>query len=135
MKAFLVSLFVIVALALGTWLYQPEPSQQAMKTWFNNTQDLINGASDLFSSFKRPEDDEQLKALLPSDELDLSIQPITTSQDGSVPLISQNDARELLPDMFSQSDEPKASVKGQVHTDENDNIIGAEVQVAIPAGM
>lgn len=109
-----------------------------MQTWLKHTKGLLQGAEDLFSSFKRPQDDEKLKELLPPDELDLSYQPSdlnTQVEEGSVPLVSQNDARELLPDMFNPVNQPKTSVKGQVHTDENDNIIGAEVQVAIPAGM
>ena len=147
MKALIISFILIISTISGIWYWQQQSSSQHMQTWLNHTQDLLNGASGLFSSFKQPQEDEKLKALLPSDELDLSYRPdgspdlanpiLTTAlnRQGSVPNVSQNDARELLPDMFSISTEPATSVKGQVHTDENDNIIGAEVHVAIPADM
>jgi len=112
-----------------------------MQTWINSTQGLLEGAKGLFSSPSPSEEDEKLQALLPTDQLDLSYRPdeslnsAIAPQQGSVPSISISDARELLPDMFNAQAEPSTSVKGQVHTDENDNIIGAEVHVAIPANM
>lgn len=142
-KSIVISLLVITIISFAAWLYQSQPSEnQHMQTWINSTQDLLQGAKGLFSNLEQPEEDEKLKALLPSEQLDLSYRPDPTladieitSQQGSVPSISISDARELLPDMFNAQAEPGTSVKGQVHTDENDNIIGAEVHVAIPADM
>ena len=141
-KSIVISLFVISIISFAAWFYQSQPSQNQMQTWINSTQDLLQGAKGLFSNPEQPEEDEKLKALLPSEQLDLSYRPDPTlgdtditAQHGSVPSISISDARELLPDMFNAQAEPGTSVKGQVHTDENDNIIGAEVHVAIPADM
>lgn len=141
-KSIIISLFVITTISLAAWFYQSQPSQNQMQTWINSTQGLLQGAKGLFSNLKQSEDDEKLKALLPNEQLDLNYRPdpivsdnAITAQQGSVPSISISDARELLPDMFNAQAEPSTSVKGQVHTDENDNIIGAEVHVAIPANM
>ena len=141
-KSIAITLFIITAISLTAWFFQSQPNQSQMQTWLNNTQGLLNGAKGLFSTIKQPEEDEKLKALLPTDQLDLSYRPDETSlgtsiapQQGSVPSISISDARELLPDMFNPQAQPSTSVKGQVHTDEDDNIIGAEVHVAIPADM
>lgn len=141
MKSIVISLFVICILGFAAWFYQSQPSQNQMQTWINSTQGLLEGAKGLFSSPTPSEEDEKLQALLPTDQLDLSYRPdeslnsAIAPQQGSVPSISISDARELLPDMFNAQPEPSTSVKGQVHTDENDNIIGAEVHVAIPANM
>ena len=103
-----------------------------MEEWFSQAKDVFSNAAEVFS-FKQnetlPEADEDLnlkmEALLPEPALDLSYIP-----DPNAPVIQDVS---LLPDLFkTDQKKPSTQFKGQVHTDENDNIIGAEVQVAIP---
>ncbi len=42
---------------------------------------------------------------------------------------------ELLPNLFNPQQNEGTSLSGKVHMDEDDNIIGAEVQVAIPTSL
>ena len=74
--------------------------------------------------------DLKLEALLPSSQLVSSDQPdLSPKSDSEVPDTA------LLPDLFQKDEKAGTSFTGQVHTDENDNIIGAEVQVAIPTDI
>lgn len=129
------ALITVVIAILVSGLFIAAPKQEhppQIEEWFSQAKDVFSNAAEVFS-FRQdetlPEADEDLnlkmEALLPEPALDLSYNP-----ESNTPVIQDVS---LLPDLFKAGQKkPSAQFKGQVHTDENDNIIGAEVQVAIP---
>ena len=128
-----------MALGLGGWLYQDTDARPCLEDWITQTQSLFNDAStsikNLSSSNKptQPQDslDDKLQELLPSDSVDLSYQPFSEQEQ----TLAQSDSPDLLPNLFQSQQQKSTSLSGQVHMDENDNIIGAEVQVSIPTNL
>ena len=128
-----------MALGLGGWFYQDTDARPCLEDWITQTQSLFNDAStsikNLSNSNKtaQPQDnlDDKLQALLPSETVDLSYQPITELEQ----TLAQGDNPDLLPNLFQSQQQKSTSLSGQVHMDENDNIIGAEVQVSIPTNL
>ncbi len=128
-----------MALGLGGWVYQDTDVRPCLEDWITQTQSLFNDAStsikNLSSSNKptQPQDslDDKLQELLPSDSVDLSYQPFSEQEQS----LAQSDSPDLLPNLFQSQQQKSTSLSGQVHMDENDNIIGAEVQVSIPTNL
>jgi len=128
-----------MALGLGGWFYQDTDARPCLEDWITQTQSLFNDAStsikNLSNSNKtaQPQDnlDDKLQALLPSDSVDLSYQPFSEQEQN----LAQGDNPDLLPNLFQSQQQKSTSLSGQVHMDENDNIIGAEVQVSIPTNL
>lgn len=115
-----------------------DADKPCIEEWFGQTKEVFANASSLFQKsdnellIETEEEslDLKLEALLPDSEFNLPNQPNLKPK--LEPSISDT---ALLPDLFNQAEENTAKFKGQVHTDENDNIIGAEVHVAIPTDI
>ena len=139
MKKILVLSILAMALGLGGWFYQDTDARPCLEDWIAQTQSLFNDATlslkNLSNSNKPPisqdDLDDKLQALLPSDSVDLSYQAI--GEQGQT--LAQGDNSDLLPNLFQSQQQKSTSLSGQVHMDENDNIIGAEVQVSIPTNL
>lgn len=136
----LVFIFIIVLLA-GSGFYvfnSHNDNKPRIEDWFAQTQGLFQQAGSILSFSPKDSADKseeesldlKLEALLPDARIDVEYQPILANDEAE-----QINDTALLPDMFNQSGGPSTEIKGQVHKDENDNIIGAEVQVAIPADI
>lgn len=117
------------------WYAYPASKKPCIEDWMSHTGTLFESALSVFSSESNeppqaPDSvDERIESLLPNQVIDLSL----PREDDA---LSENQGRDpeqaLLPNLFVKKDQPKTQFKGQVHMDENDKIIGAEVQVAIP---
>lgn len=132
-----IKLVLVTALLAGAvvWYAYPANKKPCIQDWLSHTESLFENALSVFS--KDSEDaleqgdplDERIQSLLPSQVIDLSL----PQEEGALGTSAGNeDDKALLPNLFVKKDEPKTQIKGQVHMDENDKIIGAEVQVAIP---
>ena len=144
MKVFLV-LFVFFAASVAVFgLYQDDSQEQHIDEWAKQSVQLFKESARFFSSIETDVDtppkvdslDEKLQTLLPSENVDLDYKPdfeetlaLADSQTSEI----SSDA--LLPNLFAKQEKSGTSVKGQIFTDEEDNIIGAEVQLAIPTDM
>ncbi len=146
MKAAIVLGFVTLSVgALLIWQSKQE-EKYCIEQWFNQTSELFEGAAELFTGLSRPDEvdsdelesaadgihatDEKLQALLPvedSKQIDWSLH----SMDATVDAQGKN-SDAVLPNLFGKSNENKARFSGQLHLDESDNIVGAEVNVEIP---
>lgn len=134
MKKFFLVLFLSLISAAGYWLYQPENDRSCIEDWAAQTSVFFSNAGTFLSNIKLPSPeksdtiDDALEALLPSDTIDLRYQP----ENANVQTTANLD-EPLLPNLFEKKkDGPITKISGQVHTDEDDKIIGAELQVAIP---
>ena len=133
-----ISIVLILATSGVFYLSSGEDDKPCIEEWLAQTQDVFANTSRLFSfseNESEPDNEEEsldlkLEALLPSSEMDLSYQHDLSPQEETQVIDTA-----LLPDLFNKPQGPEAKFKGQVHTDENDNIIGAEVQVAIPTDI
>lgn len=134
MKKF-VSIVIIIIASLGSyWLYQTEDQRPCIEDWAAQTASFFSNAGDFLNNIKLPSPkeadpvDEALQALLPSSTIDLRYQ----AEDSEIQSIADLETP-LLPNLFEKKqDGPSTKVSGQVHTDDDDKIIGAELQVAIP---
>ena|GEM_PF-1564687 len=143
MKTALLLLTLILSAGSLTWYLQDEQARPCIEDWANHTQALFTDASQYFrqlSDAKKPvieEDllDQKLQELLPSENMDLSYHPQADEVQKATTLALDKSQNGLLPNLFNKQDEASTSVSGKVHMDEDDNIIGAEVQVAIPTNM
>lgn len=120
------------------YITSSDNDKPCIEEWLGQTKTVFANASSLFklSSDSDTNDateeslDLKLEALLPDTSVELSSQPdLSPKLEPTIPETA------LLPDLFNQTNENSAKIKGQVHTDENDNIIGAEVHVAIPTDI
>ena len=132
-----ISIFIISILCAGTFLsLQSKDKEVCIEDWYAQTSQLFQSASHFFkrsgpSSTEIEEFDAKLQALLPPENLDLSLR----AEDQPAITAALNSESALLPNLFNQTNAPGAKIKGQVHTDEKDNIVGAEVNVSIPADI
>ena len=139
MKKVIFLSFLIASVALGGWLYQGDDKAPCIEDWIAQTQSFLNSAASSLDNMpisgeqplKTDELDEKLQALLPNKDMDLSY---TAAQQGDQANIQRN-SDELLPNLFQNSTDKSTSLSGQVHMDDDDNIIGAEVQVSIPTNL
>jgi len=136
--------FVIIislgVLALG--LSKNDNQEKRIDEWAKQSALLFQDTAKFFSSLQPDtpieidEVDEQIQTLLPSQEIDLRYDP---SLDSSINLSSEQPIsvtpNALLPNLFNPKEKSGTSVKGQIFTDEEDKVIGAEVQLAIPTDM
>jgi hypothetical protein len=131
--------FLIASVALGGWLYQKNDKVPCIEDWIAQTQSFLNSAVSSLDNMpitgeqplKTDDLDEKLQALLPNKDMDLSY---TAASQGDQTTIQRN-SDELLPNLFQNSTDKSTSLSGQVHMDDDDNIIGAEVQVSIPTNL
>ncbi len=143
MKTALLLLTLILSAGSLTWYLQDEQARPCIEDWANHTQALFTDASQYFrqlSDHKKPvieEDllDKKLQELLPTENMDLSYRPQADDVQKPTTLALDKPQSGLLPDMFNDQEEAGTSVSGKVHMDDDDKIIGAEVQVAIPTSM
>ena len=142
MKVILVSAGIITLTALFV-LFSPTQHEDQLDDWAKQSVQLFQDTAQFFSSLK-PEEvlsddtlDEQLQSLLPSDTLDLKYEPDIDNNPEIVETQPPSIAPSaLLPNLFDVKRPANGtSVKGQIFTDEEDKIIGAEVQLAIPTDM
>lgn len=127
-------------LALG--LSKNDNQEQRIDEWAKQSALLFQDTAKFFSSLQPDtpieidEVDEQIQTLLPSQEIDLRYDP---NLDSSINLSSEQSIsvtpNALLPNLFNPKEKSGTSVKGQIFTDEEDKVIGAEVQLAIPTDM
>ncbi|EAT11441.1 hypothetical protein HF888_12665 [Bermanella marisrubri] len=75
--------------------------------------------------------DEQLQALLPPERLDLKVDPMTLD-DSAIPLETAAEQHQFSNLFEPRVKDQKPAFKGKLHTDENNEIIGAEMHLAIP---
>ena len=136
--------FLVVVALILTYLFSNESRrEQHLDDWAKQSAELFQDTAAFFSSLKSDESpiddtwDEQLQSLLPSDTLDLKYAPDIDDNAGIVETQPQSIAPSaLLPNLFDvKRPASGTSVKGQIFTDEEDKIIGAEVQLAIPTDM
>jgi len=138
-KKVIVSSILIASVAVGGWLYQDSDKAPCIEDWIAQTQSFLNSAASSIDNMPISSDqqlqtdqlDEKLQALLPSEDLDLSY--IATTDSDQALVSNTND--ELLPNLFQNTTDKSTSLSGQVHMDNDDNIIGAEVQVSIPTNL
>lgn len=133
--------FGVITLTLGSFLLWQgkQEDRYCIEQWLANTQDLFQNATAIFSSGASSDSDqpsetealdEKLQALLPVE----STEQIDWHYKESETDITQADSKEgsLLPNLFDETKGAKTTVTGQLHLDEADNIVGAEVNVEIP---
>lgn len=135
----IVSIVVLIAISGGLFYSQKDNQDQLyIEDWYKQTAQIFSSASHFFDGMGSPsgdykELDEQLQTLLPQDNIDLSY-----NEDLPTLTISQtqtSEKPELLPDLFHKKNNPSTKINGQVFTDDNDNIVGAEVNLSIPADI
>ncbi len=143
MKIALLSFVFVLSAGLIAWCYQDDSSRPCLEDWVTQTQGLFSDASAFVKNLSSPKKntvinddlDEKLQALLPSENIDLSYRPEQQKITQNLQLAVESDSSELLPNLFSPQLDSGTSVSGKVHMDEDDNIIGAEVQVEIPTNL
>ncbi len=141
-KIIIISIFLILV-GTGAHYLQPEEKRPHLTDWLNHTQSLISNAQQFIGTLsgdsaktKAEHDnlDHKLQALLPSEHMDLNYHAATDASP-AVDTIEIKPLSTALPNLFTSETGPSTSVSGQVHMDEDDNIIGAEVKVAIPTNL
>ncbi len=143
MKTTLFLVTLILSAGSITWYFQEDLPEPCIEDWAKQTQSLFTDASAYFKRFSAPKDtnatdsedllDQKLQELLPSDNMDLKYRPVLDVITTTAALDQSQSG--LLPDLFKKSQADGTSLSGKVHMDEDDNIIGAEVEVAIPTSM
>ena len=132
--AFILGFAVLTLGSVFLWQGQ-EKDTYCIEQWLANTQDLIKDAGELFSREQPIQQenqalDEKLQALLPAETPAEINWHYEEDVDGNLTVSAKD--QELLPDLFDSSQPAGAKLSGQLHMDESDNIVGAEVNVAIP---
>ncbi len=159
MKKVLIVGIVTLIGAGGFWV-QTQSNQQTLciEDWLDNTQDLFQSAVAYFENMpEQPAVDESesfddaMEALLPEqqttpapkqDDNAASDEPERTAINWEYRPVHNLDAasdepkKALLPNLFiSEHNRTKPALKGLLHMDESDNIVGAEVGVEIPTNL
>lgn len=142
MKKILTFVIIISLGVLALGLSKNDNQEKRIDEWAKQSALLFQDTAKFFSSLQPDtpieidEVDEQIQTLLPSQEIDLRYDP---SLDSSINLSSEQPIsvtpNALLPNLFNPKEKSGTSVKGQIFTDEEDKVIGAEVQLAIPTDM
>ena len=133
--------FGVITLTLGGLLiWQGEQEdKQCIEQWLANTKDLFENATAVFSGSgsNLPEEqsetevlDQKLQELLPV-ESTAEINWDVAETDATVNAVRE-ETNALLPNLFNEKNQTKTTVSGQLHLDDSDNIVGAEVNVEIP---
>jgi hypothetical protein len=140
--------FLLLTLILvggtGTWYFQEDLPEPCIEDWAKQTKSLFTDASIYFKRFPLPKEqnipnsedllDQKLKELLPTKNMDLKYRPAIEATTPITAALGKSQGG-LLPDLFKKSQSDGTSLSGKVHMDEDDKIIGAEVEVAIPTSM
>lgn len=142
MKKILTFVIIISLGVLALGLSKNDNQEKRIDEWAKQSALLFQDTAKFFSSLQPDtpieidEVDKQIQTLLPSQEIDLRYDP---SLDSSINLSSEQPIsvtpNALLPNLFNPKEKSGTSVKGQIFTDEEDKVIGAEVQLAIPTDM
>ena len=137
--------FVLLTLILsGGYLtshLQDKPTQPHLEDWVQHTLALFTDATQYFRSQAQLTPvttgllDKKLQELLPSENIDFSYHPSSAEPQQPIQLAQDTPHGRLLPNFFTRQETASTSLSGKVHTDEDDNIIGAEVQIATPTSM
>lgn len=140
-KTFFITLSAIIFSVIAFQVFTSSQQNDDLDEWGQQTLALFKDTAQFFSSFgssAKPEDimDDELKALLPTDTVELRFEPQldeTLEIANGQPTDISPEA--LLPNLFQAQEKTGTSVKGELFTDKEDKIIGAKVQVAIPTDM
>ncbi|MFT7108879.1 MAG: hypothetical protein ACI843_000532 [Psychrobacter glaciei] len=117
-------------------------TQICIEDWYADTSSLFQSASSFFSSSvtsaetKSEQDqlDTKLQELLPTTEIDLSFQSV--QQETIISSITARSNDPLLPNLFiKDTPSPGTRFNGLVHTDKDDKVVGAEVNISIPTNI
>jgi hypothetical protein len=137
-------LLLILVGGTGTWYFQEDLPEPCIEDWAKQTKSLFTDASAYFKRFSLPKEqntpysedllDQKLQELLPTQNMDLKYRPAIEAATSITAALGKSQG-DLLPDLFKKSQSDGTSLSGKVHMDEDDNIIGAEVEVAIPTSM
>lgn len=144
---------LIIGVGAGIALYQPNKNPNSdLDVWVSKTQSLFSETGQFFSRISLPSEssssnteqadqdpleddvDVRLQELLPPERLVLDVDVDSDNASNEQQTVFYKDSNsEPLPNLFiPRTQEQKTAIKGQIFTDENDEIIGAEVQLAIP---
>lgn len=141
MKTFFITLSAIIVSIFAFQVFTSSQQSDDLDEWGQQTLALFKDTAQFFSSFgdkSQPDNilDDELKALLPSDTVELRFEP---QLDETLEIANGQPAdispEALLPNLFEAQEKTGTSVKGELFTDKEDKIIGAKVQVAIPTDM
>ncbi len=141
MKTSFILLTLILSAGAGTWYFQDNLPEPCIEDWAKQTQSLFTGASAYFFTPEGQDKvdrkdilDQRLQELLPTDNMDLKYHPTPKAITTTTAALDKSH-RGLLPNLFNKTKSDGTSLSGKVHMDEDDNIIGAEVEVAIPTNL
>jgi hypothetical protein len=141
-KIFLTFIVVIGLVVVAVGLSKNDNQEQRIDDWAKQSALLFQDTATFLSSLKSdiPAEvdaiDEKIQTLLPNKSIDLRYEPdlnesINLANDQPINV----GPNALLPNLFGAKQKSGTSLKGQIFTDEEDKIIGAEVQLAIPTDM
>ncbi len=136
LKIILSFVVIISIICVSLFTQKSEQDEFCIEDWYAQTSSLFQSASSFFShsgtaSQETQELDAKLQELLPSANMDLTYH----NEPHEITLGSLKSDQGLLPNLFNQPLDLKTQFKGQVHTDDKDNIVGAEFKVSIPADI
>lgn len=135
----IIAICIVTTVSIGIFLnIQSDKKEVCIEDWYAQTSQLFQSASGFFSSNgTTPHEadtlDAKLQALLPSDNMDLSYH--SNEVDSGINPLATGTKQALLPNLFNPTNDPSTQIKGQVFTDEKDNIVGAELNLSIPADI
>lgn len=140
MKA-IIAIFVVVAVSVSVGIFvnvESNKKEICIEDWYAQTSQLFQSASGFFSSngttsHEADTLDAKLQALLPTDNMDLSYH--SNEVDSGINPLATGTKQALLPNLFNPTKDTSTQIKGQVFTDEKDNIVGAELNLSIPADI
>jgi hypothetical protein len=135
----IIAIVVLITVSIGIFIGAQDTKKEiCIEDWYAQTSQLFQSASGFFSREGAASDDDnaldaKLQALLPSDNIDLryhNSEPAFESND-----LSLAPTQDLLPNLFNPATDPSTKINGQVFRDEDDKIVGAELNVSIPADI
>jgi hypothetical protein len=143
LKTFISLIFVSILSVGAFFAFQSDATKQAcIEDCFADTANLFQIASSFFgpsvasnqTKSEQLELDAKLQALLPSIEIDLSYQ--STPQETIISSISTSAQQPLLPNLFiKQVPGPSTRFNGSVHSDKDNKVVGAEINISIPTNI
>jgi hypothetical protein len=143
LKTFISLIFVSIISVGAFFALQSDAKKQAcIEDWYADTTSLFQSASTFFgpsaasneTKNEQQELDTKLQALLPTTEIDLSYQ--SAPQETIISLVLPSAQKSLLPNLFIEDvPGPSTRFNGLVHTDKDDNVVGAEVNISIPTNI
>ncbi len=143
MKKTIITFVFLILVGAGAHYLQPEEKRTQLNDWLSHTQSLMNNAQKIIATLSGDSEktktahdnlDHKLQALLPAEHMDLNYHAATDNT-LSAETIEVKPLSTALPNLFTSDTAPSTSISGQVHIDEDDRVIGAEVNVAIPTNL